>query len=180
MLMTVTQFLSALGSCPVFFTDPATGAGQLARRPPKELDSQADASLCVPGSVGRAPWIAGHLSTNRLQVLSNLLPEDLVLGFGLCSEWPVVLGKRSHFIFWSAWQNSCDVPILPPAPLASAVCPTLSVSHWSPPDTGLTSLSVGAWTTFSRLHGLTPCWLPPTLPRLRPPSPGPKARPGSF
>ena len=136
MLMTVSRLLSALGSCPVSFADPATGAGQLARRPPEELYSQADARLCIPGSVGRAPRVAGCLSTNHLQVLSNLLPKDLVLGFGLCSEWPVVLGNRSYFIFWSPWQNSRDAPILPPAPLASAVCPTLSISLWSPPDTG--------------------------------------------
>ena len=77
--------------------DPATGAGQQTRRPLKELDSQADAQWGVPWSEGRTPWVAGSLSTNHLQTLSNLLPKDLVSGFGLCSEWPVVLGTRSYF-----------------------------------------------------------------------------------
>lgn len=59
--MTSTQFLLALVCCPSSIIYPATGAGQLARIPPENLDSEADAQLCVPGRMGRAPWAAGTL-----------------------------------------------------------------------------------------------------------------------
>lgn len=43
----------------------------------------------------------------------------------------LVLGRSLHFIFWSAWQNSCDVPHLNTCSSRQCCLPYLSVSHWS-------------------------------------------------